>query len=124
MLMSVELERIRAKISANTIKVGAFTMFLNLTCIFGVKRGLKNFYTPKSFRRMKFCLLLLITALIFSAGYYSAPIFFYNPRIGLYWCYIFFYFCKMFSHFFHDFEPSKRDKQVKLSGHQHFIRDP
>ena len=44
---------------------------------------------------------------------------FYNPRIGLYWCSVFFFiFVRCFHTSFHDFELSKRDKQVKLSGHQ------
>ena len=40
----------------------------------------------------------LIAALIFSAGYYSAPIFLQFKEFELYWCAVFFF--KMCSHIF------------------------
>ena len=57
----------------------------------------------------------LIAALIFSAGYYSAPIFLQFKEFELYWCAVFFLRCV--HTFFNDFDLSKRDKQVKPSGH-------
>ena len=64
-----------------------------------VSRFLERFFVYKNWRELCFKSFWLIAALIFSAGYYSALIF-YNPRIGLYWCSVFFYFWKMFSHLF------------------------